>query len=160
LTKFHSKILVGKTSYPYELYLAYLTHKAYCPTTRTVISYSYADLTQFTIETPSSNQLPWVSEQYYINFFTEQSYLSFNNLMDTIYWLMTQLGSIVIVSESAVKIATTTEVLRTIIFPFEYSDPYMLSLPKSLYNYIKSPFPCLFGVPVKRKSDIEAVIEC
>jgi hypothetical protein len=116
-------------------------------------------LTQFTIETPSSNQLPWVPEEYYIDFFTAKPYLSFNNLIDSIYWLMTQLGSIVVISESAIKVATTTEVLRTIIFPFEYSDPYMLSLPKSLYNYIKSPFPCLFGVPVKKKSDIDYVID-
>lgn len=78
--------------------------------------------------------------------------------MDVLYWFLSQVGSVIIVSENVENIVTTTEVLRTIIFPFEYDDPYFLSLPKHLWNYLEAPFPCLIGLPIHTKQDLDQAI--
>lgn len=74
--------------------------------------------------------------------------------MDTIYWFLAQVGSVVVVSKDLKKIITTTEILRTIIYPFEYQDPYVLPLPKTYANYLGAPFPCLIGMPISSEEEV------
>ena len=140
------------------MYLAYLTHRAPLPTIGYNIFYSLCDGSPFNIECPNLNELPKVCEKYYTNFFSKK-YLKFSNLMDTIYWFLAQVGSVVVVSTNLQKIVTTTEILRTIIYPFEYHDTYILPLPRKKENYLDAPFPCLIGMPVSSDEEVQKVAQ-
>lgn len=114
----------------------------------TRIQYSLCDEEKtFEIYTPHINELPNVCSKTYVEFFTKR-YLSFPNFIDVLYWFMAQVGSVVVTSTCTHKIAITTEVLRTIIFPFEYDDPYILALPRHYTEYLTAPFPCLMGMKI------------
>lgn len=52
-----------------------------------------------------------------------------------------------------------TEVLRTIIFPFEYDDTYIPCLPTALINYLEAPFPVLVGLVVTEEEQLDQVYE-
>ena len=158
LLQLHESCISNYVEFPYDLYIAYLTHIAPLPAPRSVMGYSLSDYSTFNYKGAMINELPWVCNKFYRDFFLN-IYLSFENLMDTLYWLMAQPGSVVVVSKSVQRIITTTEVLRTIIFPFEYNDPYIVPLPKSMYNMLGLPFPGLLGVPVESGEEREEIIE-
>ncbi|CAI2378117.1 unnamed protein product [Moneuplotes crassus] len=158
LESVYTNILTGSTEYPLDLYLIYLTHCVPLPTYGTHITYSLCDNKTVDIEYPSLNQLPYVCTDFYFNFFAGR-YLSFESLKHVLYWLLTQMGSIFVVSKDTTKIVETTEVIRTLIFPFEYRDIYILSLSSDLYCYCESPFPLLIGIPDRDGKDIQSVIE-
>ena len=54
---------------------------------------------------------------------------------------------------------TSTEVLRTILFPFEYDDTYIPCLPSALINYLEAPFPTLVGVVVHNEPQLHELYE-
>ena len=158
LKSIHTQWMRNTTKFPLDLYLSYLTFWAPLPVRGTHIAYSLCDGNKFSIEYPSLNQLPYVWNEFYFKFFNEK-YLSISNLLDTLYWMLTQIGSVFIVSTSPLNIVTATEVLRTIIFPFEHKDTYIISLPEELYTYWASPFPLFLGIPLKSNFNIETIIK-
>lgn len=145
------------SAFLFNTYLAYLTHMAPLPAPGTEIVYNLCgDTNTFSISMPHINEFPKVSEDAYLKFF-ERKFLSFNKFTDVLYWFMAQVGSVIVISSDEDKISTTTEVLRTIIFPFVYDDPYMLALPKGYMNYLNAPFPCLIGMVVESKEEFSQV---
>jgi len=144
--------------YPLEAYLIYLTHWAPLPPVGTTISYSFPNKEKFTIENKLLNELPAVPTSFYCEFFTKQV-ININNFFDLLYWFMWQMGTTVFISSSINKIVMWTEVLRTIIFPFEYDDTYIPWLPTALINYLEAPFPVLVGVVVNDKEQLNEIFE-
>lgn len=53
----------------------------------------------------------------------------------------------------------STEVLRTIIFPFEYDETYIPCLPSALINYLEAPFPVLVGIVANDEEQLSEVYE-
>ena len=145
-------------NYPLEAYLIYLTHWAPLPQIGTSISYSFPNLKEFTIENKLLNELPAVPTSFYCDFFTKQI-IDMNNFFDLLYWFMWQIGTTVFISSSINKIVMWTEVLRTIIFPFEYDDTYIPCLPTALINYLEAPFPVLVGVVVTDNQQLNEIYE-
>lgn len=144
--------------YPIESYLGYLTHIAPLPPIGTAISYSFPNLETFTIENKLLNELPFVPTSFYSEFFSK-SILNMNNFCDLMYWFMCQLGTTVFISSSANKIVMSTEVLRTVIFPFEYDETYIPCLPSALINYLEAPFPVLVGLVATDEEQLREVYE-
>jgi len=72
---------------------------------------------------------------------------------------MCQIGSTVFISSNANKIVMSTEVLRSIIFPFDYDETYIPCLPSALINYLEAPFPVLVGLVVTSKDQLEEAYE-
>lgn len=72
---------------------------------------------------------------------------------------MCQLGTTVFISSSANKIVMSTEVLRTVIFPFEYDETYIPCLPSALINYLEAPFPVLVGLVATDEEQLTEVYE-
>lgn len=54
---------------------------------------------------------------------------------------------------------TSTEVLRTIIFPFEYDETYIPCLPSALINYLEAPFPVLVGIAATDEEQMAEVYD-
>ena len=144
--------------YPLEAYLVYLTHCAPLPPVGTTLSYSFPNLETFSIENKLLNELPAVPTSFYWEFFTKQI-INMNNFFDLLYWFMWQMGTTVFISTSVNKIVMCTEVLRTIIFPFEYDDTYIPCLPTALINYLEAPFPVLVGLVVTDEQQLTEVYE-
>jgi hypothetical protein len=53
----------------------------------------------------------------------------------------------------------STEVIRTITFPFEYDETYVPCLSSALINYLEAPFPVLVGMVVNSKDQLEEIYE-
>ena len=144
--------------YPIDSYLSYLTHSAPLPSIGTTITYSFPNLDTFTVENKLLNELPAAPTSFYSEFFTK-SILNMNNFYDLLYWFMCQLGSTVFISSSANKIVMSTEVVRTIIFPFDYDDTYVPFLSSALINYLEAPFPVLMGMTVTDEEQLTEIYE-
>lgn len=144
--------------YPIESYLSYLTHAAPLPPIGFSISYSFPNLEKFTIENKLLNELPAVPVSFYFEFFTK-AILNLDNFFDLMYWFMCQLGTTVCISTNVNKIVMSTEVLRTIIFPFEYDDTYIPCLPSGLINYLEAPFPVLVGIVVNDEEQLQEIYD-
>ena len=81
----------------------------------------------------------------------------FDDFISTLYWFMAQVGSVLFLSDNLHKILACTEVLRTVIYPFEYDDTYIIGLPKRDANYLEAPFPCLIGMVARNKSEVSQI---
>jgi hypothetical protein len=149
---------VTGTDFPLEIYLSYLTHYAPLPPIGSEIVYSFPNLQDFKIENKLLNELPYVPTSFYSEFFTK-SMLNMNNVYELMYFFMCQLGTTVFISSSANKIVMSTEVLRTIIFPFEYDETYIPCLPTALINYLEAPFPVLVGTVITDKEQMAEVYD-
>ena len=145
-------------NYPIELYLSYITHCAPLTPIGYAIEYSLPNLDKFIIRNNMLNQLPAVATSFYAEFFTKQM-LSLNNFYDLLYWFMCQLGSTVFISNDANKIVMSTEVLRTVMFPFDYDEAYIPFLPSGLINYLEAPFAVLMGVVVYDEAQLLEIYE-
>jgi hypothetical protein len=55
-------------------------------------------------------------------------------------------GNILLISNNVTKLVTMSEVLRTVIYPFTYDDPYIPLLAPNMYKSVEAPFPCLLGI--------------
>jgi len=132
---------IDVTEFPYDIYLEYLTFKAPLPAMQTEIKYSHIHGGQLTINSANINELQNVNNSFYLDFVLKDEYLSLENFMHVIYWLMCQVDSIVVISKDCKKILTMMEVARTIIAPFQYEDPYIPYLSRSQINYLQAPFP-------------------
>jgi len=61
-----------------------------------------------------------------------------------------QVGNTLLVSNNATKLVTVSEVLRTIIYPFKFDDPYVPLLAHNMIKSIEAPFPCHLGMLVSK----------
>ena len=109
------------------------------------------------LEYPTLNELPYVCPRFYFDFFTEP-YLNMEDFFDIFYWILSKVGSIIIVAEDPQKVLVTTEILRSITFPFVNKDTYFVSLPEKMYSACSNIFPTLGGVPIKNYHDFEIII--
>jgi hypothetical protein len=135
-----------------------LTHYAPLPPIGSEVIYSFPNQKDFKIENKLLNELPYVPTSFYSEFFI-QSVLNMANIFELIYFFMCQLGTTVFISSSANKIVMATEVLRTIIFPFEYDETYIPCLPTALINYLEAPFPVLVGTVITDKEQLDEVFD-
>lgn len=114
--------------------------------------------TKINLSNSKSNELPTVQTVYYWEVFTSRSFLTFDeNFLTTLYWFLCQVGSTVLISSKPTKLVALAEVLRTIIFPFEYDDSYMPLISEANYGYLAAPFPILIGVIAETEDEIEVV---
>lgn len=121
----------------------------------TVESNPFVDNIYTEITTSCRNELPNVCSYYYWNVFATKEYLTFDdNFLTTLYWFLCQTGSTVLISSDPTKLITFGEILRTIIFPFEYDDSYMPLISESNYGYLSAPFPLVIGVVVTSEEEL------
>ena len=146
----------SETKYPLDTYFAYLTHFAPLPIMGTKIEYTCLQASKVVIDSSHINELPNISNKFFCEFFYNR-YLHFDDFMAVLYWFMAQVGSVLFLSDNIHKILTWTEVLRSIIYPFEYDDTYIIGLPKRDANYLEAPFPCLIGMIARNKSDVDQI---
>ena len=99
LKSIYNMAIVKGISYPYDSYLEYLTFQASMPAMQTEVVYSLADGNSFSLLTANENQFENITESYYFDFFIK-NHIDPENLMHVIYWIMCQVGSTVIVSNS------------------------------------------------------------
>ena len=101
------------------------------------------------------NELPTIQSSYYWDVFTAKEFLTFDeNFLIVLYWFLCQVGSTVLISSKQTTLIKLAEVLRTIIFPFDYDDSYMPLISEANYGYLSAPFPVLIGVIANTKDDI------
>lgn len=85
--------------------------------------------------------------EYIFHYFT-QPYLSYDNFYRLYYWFLCQVGTTLLISKDVEKLVEVSEVLRTMICPFVYDDPYIPVLAPNMIKSIEAPFPCHIGLMV------------
>ena len=103
------------------------------------------------------NELPSIQVDFYWEIFTKKESMELNDLFTMIYWFLCQIGSTVLISSDPYKLIKQAEVLRTIIFPFEYRDSYMPLISEELFGYLSAPFPVLIGIVKTSEQDIKEI---
>ncbi|GAT99733.1 DENN domain containing protein [Entamoeba histolytica] len=66
---------------------------------------------------------------------------------------------VIITSTSKTALVYSIENLKSLLFPFEWCNICIDSLPYSLIDYVSSPMTYLMGVPSEYKEDVEKIIK-
>ncbi|BFU18198.1 hypothetical protein EHI_065230 [Entamoeba histolytica HM-1:IMSS] len=75
-------------------------------------------------------------------------------------WLALLEGEkVIITSTSKTALVYSIENLKSLLFPFEWCNICIDSLPYSLIDYVSSPMTYLMGVPSEYKEDVEKIIK-
>lgn len=102
-------------------------------------------------------ELPSIQVEFYWEIFTKKESMELDDLFTMLYWFLCQVGSTVLISSDPYKLVKQAEVLRTIIFPFEYDDSYMPVISEQNFGYLSAPFPVLIGVVKTSEHNIEEI---
>ncbi|CAI2375139.1 unnamed protein product [Moneuplotes crassus] len=146
------KQAIYRINYPIDAYIYYLTYEVPLACFGTNVKISLPNLKEKTITDSNYNI------EYLCKYFSNP-YLSFKNLYKVLYWFMCQAGNTLLVSNDASKLVVVSEVLRAIIYPFTYDDPYVPLLAPNMIKSIEAPFPCHLGLlDNKSEFEVESII--
>lgn len=123
-----------RINFPIDAYFYYLTYEAPLPSLGTKVTYSLSNMKE--IEVTDNN----FNVEYLTKYFSNPL-LSFSNFYKTLYWFLCQVGNTLLISKDVSKLVMVSEVLRTIIYPFTYDDPYIPLLAPNMIKSIEAPFP-------------------
>lgn len=145
-------------TYPYEYYFRYITYEVPKPGRGSRVQFLMPNGETIELTNSLRSELPTIQTNFYWEVFATINYLTFDeNFITVLYWFLCQVGSTVLISSDPNKLISLAEVLRTIIFPFEYDDSYMPLISETNYGYLSAPFPVLIGVVATSEDDVREV---
>ena len=130
-----------RINYPLDCYLIYLTYEAPLPSLGTRVKYSYPNMNEFELADMNYN-IEWIVEYFALPL------LSYSNFYMALYWFLCQVGTTLFISKDVTTLVNASEVMRTLIYPFVYDDPYIPILSSNMIKSIEAPFPWHLGLLV------------